>query len=220
MRFFTYFFTLIFPMLVFASSEDYYVQSFVDRFQEKEFNKSLQILDHWEISQPFHKSRIGGMKAAVYLAMGDIEKSKYFMSEFIEDMKNSGISDPSLDYVIQLYKKVVEMSVEEEQTPNVFTHLCKSDKSKCEQPTGVKLKYWFGVAQILAGIIAAPFSAGASGALILSGTAMTIDAAADALDNKADFERNLNERQRIDPDIQKNSFLNDGPPFLVDLRVV
>lgn len=79
--------------------------------------------------------------------------------------------------------------------------LCKQ-----EQPSGLKLKYWFGVGQILVGVLAAPVSAGVSTALILSGTAMVVDAASDALNNKEIWERQLNERHWMNPDIQKNSF--------------
>jgi hypothetical protein len=87
---------------------------------------------------------------------------------------------------------------------NDFTRmafLCKQ-----EQPGGVKLKYWFGVGQILVGVLAAPFSAGTSTALILSGTAMVVDAASDALNNQENWERELNDRQQMNPDLQKNSF--------------
>ena len=77
----------------------------------------------------------------------------------------------------------------------------------------MKLKYWFGVGQILVGVLAAPFSAGTSTALILSGAAMVVDAASDALNNKDNWERELNERQRLNPDIQRNSFFYDSANF-------
>jgi hypothetical protein len=94
---------------------------------------------------------------------------------------------------------------------NIHGELSNSDPlaqiCKQSQPKGVKLKYWFGVGQIVIGILAIPFSGGASSALILSGTATVVDAASDALNNQENWDRELNERQKIDPDIQNNSFL-------------
>ena len=205
------FILLVFPTVVFASFDDYYVQSFTDHFRERKFNESLQILDHWKVSQPSHGSRILGMRAAVYLAMGDLEKSKIFMNECIQNLETEKIVDPLLSYVIHMYYKVLENDPEDLSTSNalLLPRLCKH-----EQPKGIKLKYWFGVGQILVGVLAAPFSGGTSAALILSGTAMVVDAASDALNNQENWEKDLHERQRINPDIQNNSHLN-GLPYVV-----
>jgi len=82
--------------------------------------------------------------------------------------------------------------------------LCKG-----KQPKGVKIKYWFGIAQIAAACFVAPFSPPAAAALALSGINTTVQAAGEALDNKEQWERNLNGRQRITPDnmppTQRNS---------------
>ena len=77
----------------------------------------------------------------------------------------------------------------------------------------------FGVGQILVGVLAAPFSAGTSTALILSGTAMVVDAASDALNNKENWERELNDRQRMNPDVQRNSIYSPSN-FTPKLEVV
>jgi hypothetical protein len=199
---FTYFLGLVFPIFAFASFDDYYAQSFSDHFREKKFNESLQLLDRWEISAPSHKDRILGMRAAVYLAMGDLENSRMFMDECIRNLGVEGASDPLLCSILQMYYKVLENPTGDLSAPNGSVRSCKH-----EQPKGVKLKYWFGVGQILVGVLALPFSAGTSAALILSGTATLVDAAADALNNEEAWENKLNERQRINPDIQENSFL-------------
>ena len=76
----------------------------------------------------------------------------------------------------------------------------KIDKCKGKQPRGTRFQYWVGVAQIVAGCIAAPFSGGTSAILISMGTATVISAASDCLNNIEDWENELNRRQRISPD--------------------
>jgi len=210
-----FFFILFFPVLAFASLDDYYAQSFVDHFRERRFNESLELLEHWETSQPSHRDRILGMKAAVYLAMGDLEKSRTFMDECIQNLELENISDPLLNDIFQMYYRALENTPEDLPAPNGLARLCKH-----EQPKGIKLKYWFGVGQILVGMLALPFSAGTSTALILSGAAMVVDAASDALTNKENWERDLNERQRINPDFQNNSFLHRSPYAVPNAQLI
>ncbi|MCB1109868.1 MAG: hypothetical protein KDK64_02715 [Chlamydiia bacterium] len=75
----------------------------------------------------------------------------------------------------------------------------------------MKIKYWFGVAQIVAACVVAPFNPPVAGALAISGINTTVQAAGEALDNKENWERNLNERQNMNPDTmvpsQRSSYL-------------
>ena len=48
----------------------------------------------------------------------------------------------------------------------------------------------------------------------LSGVTLVVDAGADALNNKENWERDLNDRQKMDPDLRRNSFT----PFNFKLR--
>lgn len=208
-----YLFILLFPVFAFTSFDDYYIQSFADHFQRGDFTESLEILERWETLQPPHGNRILGMKAAVYLAQGDLEKSKILMDECVKHFESNEISDPLLLGIITMYYKSLENTSENFLMPIGLFQLCKQG-----QPKGVKLKYWFGVGQIVVGVLAVPFSAGTSTSLILSGTAMVVDAASDAINNKENWERNLNERQRINPDIQNNSFSID--PFCASTKLL
>ena len=74
----------------------------------------------------------------------------------------------------------------------------------------MKVKYWFGIAQIVAACFVAPFNPPAAGALALSGINTTAQAAGEALDNKEQWKQNLNERQRMTPNNvppkQRNSY--------------
>ncbi len=191
----------LFPLFAFGSSlSSQYAESFIYHFQAGQFPKSLQILDDWEVFEPEQKSKIIGMKAAVYLSAGDFERGALLMDQFTRSLSIEELSDPMMKCVLQMYYKAFPGSSIEQISFQGIARLCKQ-----EQPTGVKLKYWFGVGQILVGIVAAPFSAGASTALILSGAAMVVDAASDALNNKENWERELNDRQRMNPDVQRNS---------------
>lgn len=186
----------LFPTFIFASFDDYYIQAFSNHFRRGSFSESLEVLEHWEISQPTHRNRILGMKAAVYLARGDLEKSRTLMDQCVKNFKSDEISNPLLLGIIRMYYKSLEDVSENLSLTPIGGQSCKQ-----EQPKGVKLKYWLGVGQILVGVLAAPFSSGTSTSLILSGTAMLVDAASDALNNKENWERELNERQRINPNI-------------------
>ncbi|MBI3258995.1 MAG: hypothetical protein HYZ54_05935, partial [Ignavibacteriae bacterium] len=79
-------------------------------------------------------------------------------------------------------------------------HKHKHKRHSPKQPKGVRFKYWLGISQIVGGCILMPFNPAAGSALILSGTATTGDAVSDALNNKENWEKDLNDRQRIGPD--------------------
>lgn len=210
---------LLFPLFIFASPlSNRYAESFGHFFQQGDFLNSLQILDDWEVFEPEQKSRIMGMRAAVYLSVGKIEEGALLMDQFIHSLSAEELSDPMMNFALEVYYKALPSpsGPSLEQISFVgMARLCKQ-----EQPSGVKLKYWFGVGQIFVGVLAAPFSAGTSTALILSGTAMVVDAASDALNNKENWERELNERQRMNPDIQQNSFFYGPPNFNLRNRSV
>lgn len=202
MHFLRLFVFLLFPLFMFASPlSGRYAESFMHSFQEGQFLESLQTLDAWEAFEPEQKSKITGMRAAIYLSTGDLERGSLLMDQFIHSLSAEELSDPMMSFVLQVYYKALPASSVAQVSFTGMARLCKQ-----EQPSGVKLKYWFGVSQILVGVLAAPFSAGTSTALILSGTAMVVDAASDALNNKENWERDLNDRQRMNPDVQRNSF--------------
>jgi len=197
-------FVLFFPLFIFGSPINLnksYAESLVHHFQEGDCESSLRILNQWESFAPEQAVKIIGMKAAVYLSMGDFQAGKPLMDQFIQELSPEEISDPMMSFVLGIYYKTFANSSAEEVTAQEIACLCKY-----EQPTGVKLRYWFGVGQILVGIIAAPLSGGASATLIFSGITTVVDAAADALDNKENWEKELNDRQRLNPDVQRNSF--------------
>lgn len=197
-------FILFFPVVVFGSPislNKFYAESLVHHFQEGDCENSLRILNEWESFAPEQEVKITGMKAAVYLSMGDFRAGKTLMDQFIQELSPEELSDPMMSFVLGIYHKTFVNSLAERFATQEIAYLCNH-----EQPTGVKLRYWFGVGQILVGVIAAPFSSGASATLIFSGITTVVDAAADALDNKASWEKELNDRQRMNPDVQRNSF--------------
>lgn len=188
-------FTLLFPTLLFATFQDIYTQSFAEKFKDGHFHESLDLLDEWERVQPTDFGRILGMRAAVYLAMGELEKSQSLMSDCIQHLEIDRAADPSLDYMISLFYQALDNDKEISAIPNTLATLCEHSEHK--QPTGLKIKYWFGIGQIIIGILTAPFNAGTSTALILTGIGTVVDAASDAIDNKTRWERDLNSRQNI-----------------------
>ncbi len=215
MHFLRLFIFLPFPLFIFASPlSSRYAESFIHYFQEERFLESLQTLDEWETFEPEQKSKITGMRAAVYLSKGDLEKGSLLIDKFIHSLSNEELLDPMMNFALQIYYKTRSVSVKPISLKNM-AHLCK-----LEQPSGVKLKYWFGIGQILVGVLAAPFSAGTSTALILSGSAIVVDAASDALNNKENWEKELNERQRMNPYIHKNSFFYDLSDFNLRLQII
>lgn len=188
------------PVLLFGDSQDH-LAKFTQYFQQQQFREGLAVLDCWETEQPWHTGAISGMKAAVYLSLGRLEESKTMLEKAIPLLTLEGFSTDSLQFIEEMHKNAINFSYEE--YPYVLQtsfrgadfYLCN-----CQQPTGVKFKYWFGAGEVLIGILAIPFSPPLAMTLISTGSAIFIDATADALDNKAAWERNLQDRQRISPD--------------------
>ena len=82
------------------------------------------------------------MRAAVYFSKGDLEKGSLLMDKFIHSLSDEELLDPMMNFALQIYYKTRSVSVKPISLKNM-AHLCK-----LEQPSGVKLKYWFGVGQI------------------------------------------------------------------------
>ena len=157
------------------------------------------------------------MKAAIHLAMGDLEKSKSCMDECLQLLPYENFQHPMLDAVVRLYYQVIENELESSRLDSPF-RLCKDYEHK--QPTGVKVKFWFGVGEILAGVLLAPFSGGASIALISMGTSFLVNASCEALNNKDQWEKDLNDRQNINPaDTENNSFIEPIRESICVIRV-
>ena len=97
---------LPFPLFIFASPlSDRYVESLAHHFQECRFSESLRILDEWEVFEPEQGNKIMGMRAAVYLSVGDFEKSTMFMDQFIHSLSAEELSDPMMNFILQIYYK-------------------------------------------------------------------------------------------------------------------
>jgi len=129
MIFLRVFFLLYFPLFLFASPlSDQYAESFMDHFQKGDFSESMRLLDEWKMMDPIHEGRIVGMKAAVYLATGDFEKSKILMNRFIQGLSFEELSDPTMNFVLQFYYKIFSDSSFGLLDFQKIGHLCKQDQ--------------------------------------------------------------------------------------------
>jgi hypothetical protein len=90
---------LAFPLCIFASSlSSRYAESLVHNFHEGKFVESLQLLDEWEILEPKKINRITGIKAAVYFSIGEHEKGKRLMEQFILGVALEELSEPRVNH--------------------------------------------------------------------------------------------------------------------------
>lgn len=176
------------------------------------------VLDEWESYEPQASPTIHGLRATVVLMEGDVIKSKLMMEEALASLEGTTLSSESADTIRGFYTQALHFASYDEDLELVsylggssaMVVLCKG-----KQPKGVKVKYWFGIAQIVAAVVVAPFNPPAAGALALSGLNTTIQAAGDAMDNKEEWERNLNDRQHMGPDsmppVQRSSLMPSIP---------
>lgn len=187
------------PVLIFANMKEEYIELFGEKFAALKIDKCKEILDEWEVNSPEDQGVITGLRAALILAEGDIQSSSLMMEGALGMMVGKTMSQKTADTIREYYQKALDFMDEEMEilssNHRPYIELCKR-----KQPKGTRFQYWVGVAQIVAGCIAAPFSGGTSAILISMGTATVISAASDCLNNIEDWENELNRRQRISPD--------------------
>lgn len=192
---------MLFPLFAFSCPVDeYFAETLSNKIQYGDFQGGLEIIEAWEQMHSDLGNRVLAMKASIYISQGDLEKGGYYMSHFINSLSEMEKNEPLMAFVINSYYKGVLCTAFSFIGNQATAHLCG-----VEQPPGVKVKFWLGLAQTLAGLALMPFNPPAGIALIGVGAPMLIDASCDALDNKAEFERNLRERQSMNGEVQKNS---------------
>lgn len=196
-------FVIFIPIFLFpCGGDEYFAQLLAEKIREEKYDECFDIVEYWEKINPHLGNKALGIKAAIYFSKGDISQGSYFMSFFINGLSEEEKADPIMNFIIMSYNKGVAALL-----------LSSSNKITCrqvseyEQPPGVKTRYWLGVGQMLGGLALMPFNPVAGGSLFSSGAYMFVDAACDAWDNKTEFERNLQERQKANPDFQNNSFV-------------
>ncbi|EKE08347.1 MAG: hypothetical protein ACD_17C00217G0001 [uncultured bacterium] len=192
---------MLFPLFAFSFPiDEYFAETLSHKIQYRDFQGGLAIIEAWEQMHPDLGNRVLAMKASIYLSQGDLEKGGYYMSHFINCLSEMEKNEPLMAFVINSYHKGVLCTIFSFIENQATANLCG-----VEQPPGVKVRFWLGLGQILAGLALMPFNPPAGITLIGVGAPMLIDASCDALDNKAECERNLRERQNMNGEVQKNS---------------
>jgi len=193
-----------------------HLEVFTQSFSEKNYERCLQVLDQWEEQQDdTHIGTILGLRSSVFLARGEFEKSFNMMHKSLCFLEDLGLSESDLAFIQELYcSESFQTELSEELSENLMSFgnsmtpflLCKN---KRKQPRGVRLKFWGGVAGIVAGCLTMPFNPAAGLILIGGGSKYVFDATTESLDNQDDWERELDDRQKIGSDLetQKTSFV-------------
>lgn len=198
---------LISPFFLFANFENDYAKIVSESFQEQKFDRCLEILEEWQKEEPLRTGEVLGIKAAINLCLGKLEESKSLMDLSLKYLDQEKHQNPFFNSVLQMYYKIMDSGSNDlDYLSTTLVRLCAEDQSKFAQPRGVKLRFWASVGQILAGVLLMPINPAAGGTLIFSGAVQLVDVTGDALDNKDEWERNLNERQRLNPGANKNFF--------------
>lgn len=186
------------PFLLFADLREDYVELFGENFNVQEIQQCNDILDDWEKNIPEDYGILEGLRATILLSEGKLNESNMKMEKALLIMGESFMSPKTAALIREYFLKAQEFDddhyVSTSSNSSFYIELCNN-----KQPRGVKFRYWFGVAQIVAGCITAPFSAGTSIALVTAGTATLGSAVGDSLDNKDRWEEDLNHRQKIAP---------------------
>lgn len=190
----------IFPLVLCADINKEYSELFSKKLKVLDIIDCKNVLDDWERNVPLMHITIEGLRACLVLVEGNIWKSYSMMEDVLTELEGNHFSTEIADSIRDLYMKAWNFFSSEKSLIS-FTHeyaqilLCKNN-----QPKGVKVKYWFGVAQLVAACLVAPFNPPTAAALALSGLNTTAQAVGEALDNKDEWERNLTNRQRINPE--------------------
>lgn len=213
------FLTLLYlPLLLCADIREEYAETFGGKFSSNDLEECFDILNDWERTLPEDYWTVQGLKACVLLGKGEIEESTEMMDNALCHMEGDFISSKTANIIRDYYDKAWNFDITEEISPVSLNQDIKIELCTGRQPKGVKIRYWLGIAQIVAGCVAAPFSAGTSLTLITSGVAMTVSAASDAIDNKAEWEDNLNRRQRMGS--ENTSYKPSTPLKLIPYREI
>lgn len=206
------FFMVFSPFIVCASSFSNDLESYANDFAECLKTQSTlegwTILKEWEKEHPENFASIKGLSSVLHLLEGDLFLSISLMKEAQEELYNEGFPPNLLNMINELYTHLEKDSILfSYENDNQTITLCGGT-----QPRGVKFKFWIGVAQITGGCLLMPISPVAGVALIGAGAGCVIDATASALDNKEQWENELNQRQRIGPENLPPSPPNQLPP--------
>lgn len=204
--------TIFVPFFAWSSTsqndlEDY-ANDFAECLRTQNTFEGRKILQIWESEYPENSACIKGLYSVLYLLEGDLFFSIDLMKQAQQELYNKGFPSFLLSMISDLYAQLEEdgfLSTEGRQSPMI--NLCKG-----KQPPGVKFKFWIGVAQVAGGCLIMPISPVAGAALIGSGVGCVIDATSTALDNKEQWEMELNQRQQIDPDNLPPKPPNQLPP--------
>lgn len=195
------FLSLVSPFCIFSGESENYLNEVSFFINNGNIPECLRVISDWEITSPQDQHQIDGIKGSVYISIGDLEGGMGLMAKFIEDLSVEERNDPLINSMIGCYYNGVAVGL----TLNT-DGMNNYQQCRYKQPTGVKVRYWCGLGQVLTGMLVTPFNPAAGSALIASGSAMLFDASCDALDNKDRWKRELQERQRTNPDYQMNSF--------------
>lgn len=191
-----------------------YLEEISQVFLERKFENCFEILDQWEEEQPHLLGTIAGIRSAVYLSMGDLEGCLSLKDKAFSYLKSQGNSEDFLCLIENAYRLAFSSEIlqliSSSRTIPIF-RLCKEDS----QPTSIKLKYWFGVAEIVIGCLAMPFSPAIGTSLVISGMGVAIDASSDAIGNKEEWERRLREKSSLEEEFSKSSSQHNCPYLLV-----
>ena len=189
---------LLFPFLLFSDMRSSYVEQFGKHLHAQNTYECKRILHAWEQSYPEDYDVIDAMRGVVFISEGQLEKGCDLLDHKLSLIEGKMISSKNVARIHRCISKAWEF---ENSGYNSISYEGVFYIQSCEnkQPSGVKFRYWFGVAQIVAGFVAAPFSGGTSTALITAGVATLGSAVGDALDNKDKWKDNLNRRQKITP---------------------
>lgn len=194
MNFNRFIFLIIFSFQAFAFDFIAGIEEFSNLLNTNKLDDCLELLDNFESKNAISKGVIQGLRSSVFLAKFDFIQSKKCLEESVCFLAEEGFEKKVID---ELEHLIINISSEISLNQYDFENHIKLIGDEFQQPKGVKIRYWFGIAQIAAGMLLVPFSSGISTSLILSGVGMTASAAADAVDNKEYWEKNLNERQNI-----------------------
>ena len=197
------------PLVLFGDMSEKFSETFAQKLRLQNVKECSNLLDEWEVCEPHRLDTIQGLRACVVLLEGNIIQSIQMMEEALPNLEKKSLSPETADIIRNLYDKAMNFVFCDEElsssqvSSRALMLLCRQTQLK-----GVKIKYWFGIAQIIAACVVAPFTPPAAGALALSGINITVQAAGEALDNMEQWEKALNRRQRIAPDDVYN-FLDD-----------
>lgn len=208
---------ILFTALFFAPRESRassdpspYIESFSASIMDEQFETCLEILEDWNEKQPWYAATILGLKSTIYLCLGEIDKSSILMRQSLSHLQEEGAPAEMLALIENIYASLTSFennllcSNVRHFDPRVL--LCKENKDaeqdKCEQPTGLKIRYWFGGGLMLVGLLITPISPKMGIGFITSGFEMTFQAGMEAMDNKSNWEKEARAKRKMEKELE------------------